>query len=184
MEKINKETTMAFGKKIYLLGIDNDDKTVWLEAPNWDCGWYWGFGYIEQYTNSRNPSIAKDILSHTHWESDIIGKQEYYDFEKKCFRISSEHIHHFNENPNFKRTVLTDAESWELADLMKSFYALKKVAGIYKRGNSNASSDCKVDLKNQKKCADINKTILPKIFKRIDEILTSEVEVKNGNTQQ
>ena len=38
---IKKRVDKAFGKDVYLLGIDQYNEYVWLEAPKWDCGWYW-----------------------------------------------------------------------------------------------------------------------------------------------
>ena len=173
METIKKRVDEAFGKKIYLLGVDKDNKNVWLEAPKWDCGWYWGLGYIERYTNNKNPSMARNILSHTHWDSEIIGQHEYYDSDKKCFRLNSDYIHHFNDNSNFLKTVLTEHESWELADLMKSFYTLRDTAGLYHQGNSGVAKT-EINLKDLSQEKKINEVKLPAIFKRISEILTPQ----------
>lgn len=37
MEKCKK---YMFGKRIYLLGADEDGIRYWLEEPSWDCDWY------------------------------------------------------------------------------------------------------------------------------------------------
>lgn len=173
MEKIEKRVTEAFGKKIYLLGMDTDNKNVWLEAPRWDCGWYWGFGYIERYTNNQYPEKSSDIISHSHWDMEIIGKREYYDIDKQCWRVPDQYIHHLNENPEIQGSVLSDRESWELADLMASYYTLSKAAELYNRGGSHLTT---TKIQNLMKSAinynNINKIDLPRIFERIDQILT------------
>lgn len=166
MENINKRTEIAFNKKIYLLGIDKDECYVWLETPSWDCGWYWGFGYIERYTNNKNPQNAKDISSHSHFNSELVGKQE----QGYCYHIN-------DENSIFKATTLTDKESWELSELMQSFYTLKKTAEFFKNGKSN-TSETSLNFKDDLIYNMINKEILPEIFKRIDEILSPK-ELKN-----
>ena len=166
MKKINKRTDVGFGKKVYLLGIDQDGQKVWLQAPKWDCGWYWGFGYIERYQQNWTPSKARDISSHTHWDSSIVGAQASDDLHSKIL------IHHLNDNPDFVKTTLTESESWELADLMKTFYTLQSVAGLYHTGNSHLTSNVGVDLKDEGAWKQINEVLLPKVFKRIDEILT------------
>lgn len=172
MEKINKKTSVAFGKKIYLLGIDNDNRLVWIEAPKWDCGWYWGFGYIERYTNNKNPSKAKDIESHSHFQGEIVGQQEFYNHEKQVFQ-KGEYIHHLNENPNFKASVLTDGESWLLSELMSSFYILQKTAEFFKDGKSNLTDNpLKESFKRQDWRKEINEKMLPLLFKKIDELLS------------
>ena len=71
MKTIKKQKSNAFNKDIYLIGKDKDGVKYWLEAPSWDCGYYWGFGYVETYTNNNNPSKAKDITSHQHLDSLI-----------------------------------------------------------------------------------------------------------------
>ena len=76
--KINKNKSHAFNKDIYLLGSDSDGIKYWLEAPSWDCDRYWGFGYVETYTNNENPSLSKDIKSHSHIESSFMGKIDFY----------------------------------------------------------------------------------------------------------
>ena len=53
----------------YLLGINKEDKKVYLTKPSWDCSWYWGFGYIDM------PD------SHSHWKGEIVGQMNKYDFK-------------------------------------------------------------------------------------------------------
>jgi len=72
------------------------------------------------------------------------------------------------------KTVLTDKESWELADLMKSFYTLKDMAELCHSGNSHLTSTQGFDLKDEAQEEYINKELMPKIFNRIYEILTPE----------
>jgi hypothetical protein len=170
---MNKQVTTAFNKDVYLLGKQKDGTYIWLEKATWDCEWYWGFGYIETYTNNQHPESSRDINSHSHW-TGLMGKQEVYDFDKKCFKLTDKYVHHLNENPDMAETVLTDKESWELADLMKSFYTLKDTAELYHSGNSHLTGT-KVDLKDKAQEDNINKVLLPKIFERIYQILTPEL---------
>jgi len=167
LKNIPKRTTKAFNKKIYLLGIDKNNEKIWLEEPTWDCDWYWGFGYIQRYTNNTCPEKAKDITSHSHWDGEITGFKD----EKNNY------VHHINGNPNLIATTLTDNESWELSDLMKSFYTLKNTAEIFRSGMSHIAKT-KVNLKDKKQEDHINKVLLFKIFKRIDEILSNKEVLK------
>lgn len=107
---LKKKKDRAFGKDIYLLGIDSEGQNVWLEAPSWDCGWYWGFGYVERYTNNRQPSMSKDIQSHTHIDSE---------FMKNGI---------INVNEGLARTVYTKEQGIVLNGLFTKFYALRKHA--------------------------------------------------------
>jgi len=172
MNTINKQKTSAFGKDVYLLGVNKSGEYIWLESAKWDCDWYWGFGYIETYTNNKYPAISKDITSHSHW-SGLVGKQERYNSDKQCFCLDSKYVSHLNENPDIESTVLTDKESWELADLMQSFYTLRDTAEICHSGNSHLTTTG-IDLKNQELENHINKMLLPKIFERVYQILTPE----------
>ena len=169
MNKINKKIDKAFNKKIYLLGRDKDGYNVYLEAPSWDCGWYWGFGFMETYTRKTSPSTSKDISSHTHWNYSIVGNRGIN---------SSKYIHCINDNPGFISTVLTNKESWELSELMKKFYILSDAADLFHNGCAGITSSLSVEFKNEELCNKINKELMPKIFKRIDELLSPEKEIK------
>lgn len=169
---LQKRKSHAFGKDIYLVGREKGEhgRLVWLESPSWDCGWYWGFGYMETYTNDRSPQIARDIQSHSHW-SGFLGKVESYDFAKKTW-VLGEYRHHINESDLIAETVLTTAESWLISDLMKSFYTLKEAAEVLGRGGSHLTTDPEATTQNVEMAKEINQVILPKIFKRVLAILT------------
>jgi len=172
---INKKVSKAFSKDIYLLGKNIDGEYVWLEGAKWDCNWYWGFGYIETYTNNKNPHLSRDISSHSHWDSSIIGKHDYYDSEKSCFRLSSDYVHHLNDSPKMAETTLTEAESWKLAELMKTFYTLREAAEMYHMGGAHVTANpCADILKNEAEEKRINEVLLPAIFKEVYKLLTPQ----------
>jgi len=171
MKTIEKQVKEAFNKKIYLLGIDAGGKYFWLEAPSWDCSHYWGFGYIERYSNNKQPQLAKDIISHTHFKGEIIGQQQEYDTKKRCL-VNTKYTHHLNEH-KLQASVLTDDESWKLSELMYSFYKLKDAADFFDNGNSNFTDNpLKEKLQNKKLAKRINEKLLPMIFKEIDILLS------------
>jgi hypothetical protein len=170
--KIDKQKSNAFGKDIYLLGIGNDKTKYWLEAPKWDCGWYWGFGYVETYTNNDNPRISRDISSHSHI-SGLLGQQEKYDFEKKAF-VNGKFVHNLIDSDTFERTTFTEKESWELTELFEQFYLLKEMAEFCHKDlpgcHITTSPVNHGDLKDWNK--KINETMIPLITAKIIEILT------------
>ena len=159
-KKLNKSVIHRFGKH-YLLGINKEGEKVYLEAPEWCCEWYWGFGYI--HTFKRN-----DINSHVHWDSSfILGKQK-----------DNSYIHHINEVEGFQ-SVLTDEESWALSELMETAYILRNTADLFHRGGSHvARNPCINILKRSKENKLINETLLPEVFKEIQKILTPNKEPK------
>ena len=183
MKRIKKQVRTAFGKKIYLLGIDKENKYFWLESPSFDCGWYWGFGYIERYTNNKNPERAKDTASHTHFKGGIIGEQEFYDYKKRCFR-KGEYKHHLNEH-DLKASVLSDDESWELSELMNSYYLLRETAEFFNHGGSHTTKNpLEDDLKKPDLVKEINWVLLPKIFKEVDKLLSPKaIEISKKTTE-
>ena len=156
---MKKQTTTAFNKKIYLLGADKEGVKYWLEAPSWDCGWYWGFGYIETYTNNNCPSKARDIKSHQHFNSLFLENSTGCAFDA------------FNEF--FKETTLSKEEVWMLVDYMISFYRLRKTAETLRYGFSYQTERAKLsEVQNIEMAKKINEEILPAIFKQIDSLLS------------
>ena len=145
---MKKQTTVAFNKKIYLLGTDETGTKYWLEAPSWDCDWYWGFGYVETYTNNNYPNKSRDINSHQHFDSLFLNDSKVSAFDA------------FKEF--FKETTLNEREIHLLIDYMSSFYKLKDVAKTLGVGYSNMTETAK----------EINEKILPAIFKQIDILLS------------
>lgn len=173
LTQLEKKVVHVFGKDHYLLGINSEGEKVYLTAPSWDCDWYWGFGYITTFTNNKNPEMSMDISSHSHWDSSIIGKHEYYNHEKGCFVSDNNYIHHSNEYFGRENSVLTDKESWTLAELMKTAYTLKESAELFGRGGSCVSSNPNQDiLKDEALTKRINEVLLPEVFKSIKELLT------------
>uniref|UniRef100_A0A6M3JTS4 Uncharacterized protein n=1 Tax=viral metagenome TaxID=1070528 RepID=A0A6M3JTS4_9ZZZZ len=179
MKTIDKKVSHAFGKDIYLLGKFKDGRFFWLEKARWDCGWYWGFGYIETYTNNKNPSTSKDIDSHQHYNYLCFRKSESYNHEKKCFE-RGKYMYTLFDNPDIESLVVSEREAWELSDLMKSFYTLSEAAEIFNRGNSHLTSNVSVDLKDATIFDHINKDLLPSIFTRIYDILTPDISDPEG----
>jgi hypothetical protein len=169
MEKIDKRVSTAFCKTIYLLGVDINGQNVWLEEAQWQCGWYWGFGYIEQYTNNKNPGRSRDIISHSHF-SGLLGNLEYFDSVKNCWLRESDYTYHINGNSTFRNTTLTDNEAWKLSDLMRTFYTLQKAAEVYTHGNSHWY-DPGLSLKSSVEAKHINDRLLPQIFKAVYKLL-------------
>ena len=171
---INKQKSFAFGKDIYLLGEDKEGIKYWLEAPKWDCGWYWGFGYVETYTNNNNPSSSKDISSHQHI-SGFLGEQEKYNYEKGCFvKDDFGFVSNLIDSKTFVKTTFNESESWKLTELFKQFYLLRDMADFTHREipgcHVTTSPVNHGNLKAWNK--EINEIMIPKITKEIIKILT------------
>lgn len=140
----------------YYLGIRKaDNKKVYLIAPSWDCGWYWGFGYIQTFSRC-------DIYSHEHFDN-LFLKNNIFDSFKEYF----------------KETPLNNNEIWELLGYMKEFYVAREYAELLRHGNYlTERAKCFIDEKNKKENENeikrINKIILPELFEKIKKLLKKE----------
>lgn len=157
MEKLcKKEVKEVFGKKNYLIGERNGVK-IWLEEASWDCGWYWGFGYIEEY-NKR----YTDINSHTYFSNYFCNSNCIEEFKK-----------------DFDKITLNDSELWKLFEYMKQFYIIREYSDLLCRSGANyttVNNLQKFDKDNKKEYERINKIVLPNLFKHIENILKETEE--------
>ena len=161
----NKKTKKhVFGKDIYFIGRDKDGVNYWLEAATWDCGWYWGFGYVETYTNNNNPEYSRDISSHQHFDG-LFLKGNIFD--------------------SFKNTIvetpLNNNEIWELLGYMKEFYIMREYSDFLHSGNHITSRAKNIkeeenETENKKEYKRINEKLMPELFEKIYKLLTIEAE--------
>lgn len=174
MEQIKKRTSEAFGKKIYLLGVNTYGEYFWLEEAKWSCSWYWGFGYIEVYTNNKFPNRAADIQSHSHW-TGLVGRIDG----------AKDYVHHLYDNPKVEKCVLTKDESWKLAELMKSYYTLKDAAALLGNGSAHVTDNPAKDTLHRPDMAKtINEELMPAIFAQVYELLDPESEYNKAKQQE
>lgn len=155
---MNKRKTIAFGKDVYLLGSDRNGKKYWLEQAKWDCGWYWGGGYIESYTNNNFPERLIDLESHNHFDSLFFkGNKNAHD----------EFLEFFKETP------FSDSEVWKICELMKSFYIAREYSEMIYRGGANYTTNPAADvIKSQDEYKRINEKVIPSIMSELYKILS------------
>lgn len=158
---MEKKIIRVFGKRYLLLGKGQNGKKYYLQAPSWDCGWYWGLGYINSFTNNATPEKSKDIASHQHFDNIFLKKGDYIDNFKNFFsELSIGDISIWNKDLR------------QLLDLMKSAYLLRESAELFCRGGASISENSlKNELKNSDYYKNICKNLLPAIFAKIGEIL-------------
>lgn len=162
MEKMKSH---VFGKDVYLLGTKDCIK-YWLEAGSWDCGWYWGLGYVKTYQGNRLPSLARDIDSHQHFSGLFFNKN------KNGFDA-------FNDF--FDDTTINNSELWKLLELMKTAYTCKEYAEVVYRGGSHYTGNpCKDIVKNEAEYSRINKIVIPALLKEVYALLSPENEVNTN----
>lgn len=152
---LKKSVREFHGKKLFLLGKSEDGTFYYLESPSWDCGWYWGFGYIEGFAKETPTDRGHD--SHEHAE----------DFLSKWF------TEHNGSKPRLVETVFDEAGGWKLSELFASFYILKDAAGLFGRGGSHvAENPAKLALVSVEMTQRINEVMIPAVTEEIIKILT------------
>ena len=148
--------TTIFTTDIVLWKLDGE--TVRLARPSWDCGWYWGFGYIQ----NRN--------LHTHFDS----------FDRENNRNLHDSI-----KQRFTGWGLTDADTWTFCELIKTFYALKETAEVLGRGGSHYTKNPLAELiKNPAEVERINGEIMPALFDAIYTLFREGTERKKEEERQ
>lgn len=131
----------------YYLGKHSGNK-VYLAKPRWDCGWYWGFGYVQGYKRIGT------MVSHEHFDS-LFLKNNIFDSFKEYFS---------------EECVLSDEQIWKLIELMKRFYILRQAADLFYRGSANVSSRNLPSVKNEDLANQINNDIMLDLFEEIEKI--------------
>lgn len=136
------------GKDKVFFGIDKETKEkIYLTKPSWDCGWYWGFGYLGN----------KDC--HYHLSGYSKGRNiDMYDALKNDYEL----------NEKIERNL------WEFCELVQTAYTLKEAAEVLGRGGSHYTNNpCKEIIKNEEEVKRINEIVLPAIFNKISELIES-----------
>lgn len=156
------KTLSKYPAKIYL--GKNDDEKIYLSAPSWDCGWYWGFGYIG--SNNR------------HYHIDGLTTIETYNYEAKAFTHKSVNLYDgFKEHFGDTFIVKRDKDIWTLAELFKSFYTLRETAEMLGSGSAHLTNNpCKDLIINKAEVERINNVVLPQIFEEIYKILHRNID--------
>ena len=152
--KNEKHCIKWHGREYFYLGTDSDGQKNYLEKHHFDCGWYWGIGYIETFTNNRNPEKSRDISSYTHFDTQILKGDAYDNFIKK-----------FESNP------FNDREIWLIIELMKTLYNLRNYSDMIYRGGSYYTSNPVKCIKNKSEYNRINKIVIPAVNRELYKIL-------------
>jgi hypothetical protein len=147
-------------KKIYLGTTRADFKQlpserIYLSKHTWDCGWYWGFGYIGNHK------------LHAHFKLFLEGG-DTYDLPKV-----------------FSNTKLTQNNWWTVLEMFSSAYKLREAADLYNRGGSHISNNlCKAKLQDKELSDRINKDlelVLDRVWKYIEEAIEDNTQKEIAN---
>lgn len=95
-------------------GACADGENVWLSKHEWQCDWYWAFGYL----GNKN--------CHFHFDSLLYIKDN-----KGSVKYTASDL--------FESTNITDNQWWVIRDLFVQAYALKKAAEVYRYGGHQST---------------------------------------------
>lgn len=155
---MDKRKSHAFGKDVYLLGKDAEGTSYWLEEAKWDCDWYWGGGYVETYTNNDYPSMSKDIVTHSH-------------FDSMFFKANKNGYDAFTDF--FYETPFDNKEIWKICELMKAFYIARQYSDMLFCGGAHYTSNPASEaIKSDTEYKRINETVIPELMRHLYEILS------------
>jgi len=165
-------------KKAWLLGQTKGEhpENVFLYDFQWDCGWYWGGGYIgnRNFHAHFDGAFLKtpDIRGHSlgNFVTPWTKLEEYQKATAKVLRNGAavwEDLNFFLDNAQY-----TETEWWRIKDLFKQFYTLRAAAEVFQYGG-HCSSVGRTDKELNKGMADsinaqIRDVIIPEIRKALN----------------
>jgi hypothetical protein len=116
---------------------------VYIYDFSWDCGWYWGGGYIgnSNFHSHFDGAFLETIDSRGHCLNsrgatflDPWQEIPKYTDPKNVRRVSNgcsvwEDLGFFLDDPKYNKK-----QWWRIKDLFKQFYTLKKAAEVFRHG--------------------------------------------------
>ena len=160
-------------KQNWFLGqIKESGNGVFLEDFSWDCGWYWGGGYIGNDSFHAHfddaflnvPDIRGHVLGNfiTPWTTlpDYLKNGKPVTISNGC--SVWEPLGTFLDNPQYNEN-----EWWRIKDLFKQFYTLRDAAECFQYGGH-----CTAGARNP---AELNKEMAAKINKHIEVVIIPEI---------
>ena len=137
------------GDKILLFKVDNN--RYYLRKPKFECGWYWGLGYL---------ATGRSCLS-GHFDS-YFKETPFCDYD------------------DFDDTPFTEHEKYIITDYMGQLYKLREVADMYHRGCTWITTDADVlntfAEQNTAEYKRICNVLIPTIWNALVDVLLDEEE--------
>jgi len=150
------KTLSNYPKQIFIGKRHNE--SIYLTSPSWDCGWYWGFGYL----GNKN----------CHYHVEGLTKHESYNLDKKTREYEFTNLFDGFKKHFGTSLIVRDSQLGTLCELFKTFYTLKETAEILGRGGAHYTNNpCKDAIINKDEVKRINERVLPLVFEAIYKIL-------------
>ena len=134
------------------------DGDVFIVRPTWDCGWYWGFGYLERWKGRKG-----DIDFHTHINVEFSENGESH----RCNWYEGMR-HLLDKGDVFEN----DTKRWQFLEIVKTIYNLKMTAEVLGRGGSHyADNPLSDEIYNPIEVRRINEDLIPKLIDEMYKVL-------------
>lgn len=118
-------TLMEKYPKNFLLGHPTDGGRGYLfRRPSFDCGWYWGFGYL----GNRDVHFHLDNMTSIHPE---LANKNMFDQLKMLFGDNL--------------TITNDGDLWKFCEHASAIYKMRVAAELFHRGGSSYTSNERSD---------------------------------------
>jgi hypothetical protein len=132
----------------------NHPEAIYLEDFTWDCGWYWGGGYV----GNRNMHCLFDgcFLEVPDHRGHSLGAFTPKNISNGC--SVWEKLSTFLDNAQYNEN-----QWWRIKDLFKQFYALKEAAEVFQHGGH-----CTSDKRDPR---EINKDMAAALNKHIETVI-------------
>ncbi len=155
---LKKEKINVFNDSYYLLGTGYGGTKYYLQKAKFECGWYWGIGYVETFTNNKNPVRSRDIQTHQHFKNLFLDGKHKNFIEEKNILINS---------------PFSEKERWKIVEIMESLYIARKYSDfLYCGGGHYTENPAKNIIKNNQEYARINNIVIPALLEELEKILT------------
>lgn len=139
-------------KRFYLGKVDGEN--IYIRPPEWNCGWYWGFGYL----GNKN----------CHYHLDGVANESR---KNMCDALTEHFKEAFIFTADLEENSYTDT-LWTFCELAKTAYTLKEAAEVLGRGGSHYTNNpCQATIINQDEVERINGKVLPAIFDAMYDVL-------------
>lgn len=126
------------------------EQEIYLLRPSWECGWYWGFGYLR----------GRDVHYH-------LDRLDAVDKRLTHINIYNQVTQHFSGDGAIAN--MREAKTlWRFCEVVKTIYALKEAAAVLGRGGSHIAQNPLMELiQNFDEVDRINEVLIPRL---IDEM--------------
>ena len=131
---------------------------VYIERPSWDCGWYWGVGYLEGCNYRKN-----DIDFHSHIDTEFSKLPDgrgcnWFDGMKAVL----------DKGDVFE----SDKDRWKFVEIVKTIYSLKETAEVLGRGGVHyGTNPCAELIMNHDEVRRINCKVIPVLIDEMYKLL-------------